>query len=256
MALLGGGIFWCGGVGDLLWHTLFGIEQEVEALFSPPHLLLAAGVWLMVSGPFRAAWHRSEALSSGWANLGPAVVSLTCMLSSGTFLLQIAHPVSNLWGAGLPREPLWLFKELGVVSFLLDAAWLMGNILVALRRWHLPPGALTLLLTGNAVAMSVVYYHGYPPLLHLVARGMGGILADLFLLWRQPSVGRPGALRLFAFALPALMTTLYFLTAHLTAGIWWEPHLWMGTILLTGVVGLLLSYVLLPPPLPKQTLAD
>jgi hypothetical protein len=32
LSLLGVVIFACGGLGDLAWHTLFGIEKDVEAL--------------------------------------------------------------------------------------------------------------------------------------------------------------------------------------------------------------------------------
>lgn len=40
-ALLGVGIFAIGGVFDLVWHTLFGVEANIQALLSPSHLLLA-----------------------------------------------------------------------------------------------------------------------------------------------------------------------------------------------------------------------
>src|SRR4030095_700361 len=43
LSLLGVVIFGGGGVGDLVWHTLFGIEKDVEALFSPTHRMLASG---------------------------------------------------------------------------------------------------------------------------------------------------------------------------------------------------------------------
>jgi hypothetical protein len=35
---------------------LFGIEKGTDALLSPTHLMLALGVLLAASGPFRAAW--------------------------------------------------------------------------------------------------------------------------------------------------------------------------------------------------------
>lgn len=248
LSMIGAVIFWCGGLGDVLWHTLLGIEQNVAALFSPPHLLLACGGWLMVSGPFRAAWHRPDLSTSRQTHLWPAVLALTFMLCICTFITQIAHPVTNLWGAGRPREPIWLFEQMGVVGLLFDTAVLMGFVLLALQRWTLPPGALTVMLTLNAVAMSVVYYKGYPPPLHIVARGVAGLAADLILLWLQPSLQRLRAWRLFAFAMPVFASTSYFAAIHLTAGIWWSLHLWLGSILLCGIIGLLLSYLLVPPP--------
>ena len=77
LSLLGTVIFGCGGAGDLLWHTLFGIERDVETLFSPTHMMLACGVWLMVGGPFRAAWQRRAPLGVHWHQWLPLVLSLT-----------------------------------------------------------------------------------------------------------------------------------------------------------------------------------
>src|ERR1051326_5105140 len=42
-ALLGVLIFGVSGIGDLIWHTVFGIEVSVSAGFSPPHLGIMIG---------------------------------------------------------------------------------------------------------------------------------------------------------------------------------------------------------------------
>src|ERR687898_883364 len=57
---VGAGIFAASGVGDLIWHLLFGIEAWMEALLSPTHVGLTLGVGLLVSGPWRAAWLRAD----------------------------------------------------------------------------------------------------------------------------------------------------------------------------------------------------
>ncbi len=56
LSLVGAAIFFAGGFADLIWHTLFGIEKQIEALLSPTHLVLAIGGTLIGAGPFRAAW--------------------------------------------------------------------------------------------------------------------------------------------------------------------------------------------------------
>jgi hypothetical protein len=38
LSLAGVLLWFIGGPGDLIWHTLFGIEQSVGALYSPTHL--------------------------------------------------------------------------------------------------------------------------------------------------------------------------------------------------------------------------
>ena len=59
LGLVGAVGFGIGGVLDLAWHTAFGIEVDMEALISPPHLLLVTMHLLMISTPFRAAWRSS-----------------------------------------------------------------------------------------------------------------------------------------------------------------------------------------------------
>jgi hypothetical protein len=49
--------------------------------------------------------------------------------------------------------------ELGVASILLQTAILMGSLLVLMRRFSLSPGALTVVLTLNASAMSLLTEH-------------------------------------------------------------------------------------------------
>src|SRR5262249_36038759 len=118
-----------------------------------------------------------------------------------------------------------------------------------MRRWTVPPGALTLVVGLNAVAMGLLHRGDYP-LLSVVARTVAGLGADVVYAWLQPSVQRPRAWRLFAGIVPVLLTALHFGGLGLTVGVWWSVHLWAGTIVLTGLVGVLLSMLLVPPPVP------
>ncbi len=72
---------------------------------------------------------------------------------------------------------------------------------------------------------------------------LAGIAADLLLRQLKPSQGRPGALRVFAFAVPVILYLLYFLDLVLTTGIPWSIHLWLGSTIMAGIVGILLSYL-------------
>jgi hypothetical protein len=80
LALTGVLIFLVAGVGDLLWHEIFGFEADVEALLSPTHLLLATGAALFVTAPLRAAWQRPSQGRESWRALWPALVALTILL--------------------------------------------------------------------------------------------------------------------------------------------------------------------------------
>jgi hypothetical protein len=250
LSFLGALIFMAGGIGDMIWHELFGIEANVEALLSPTHLILALGATLIMSGPFRAGWRRpfdQNDRTKGWTALLPEVLSLTFLLSLWSFMTQFAHPLVDPWAAAgiYPRTqnfPL-MRQSLGIISILLQTGLLMGLVLLAVLRWVLPIGSLTLVFTLNAVLMSFMHdqYRFIP------AVALAGLAADLLLRWLRPSVVRSGPLRLFAFATPAIYYALYFVVLIMTQGLGWSVHLWTGSIVLAGVVGLLLSYLIIPP---------
>lgn len=134
-------------------------------------------------------------------------------------------------------------QSLGIVSILFQAALLMGLVLLLLRRWMPPFGALTLILTLNAALMSVLsdQYALVPAAL------VAGVIADV-LVWRlKPSALRTFEFRIVAFAIPVVFYGLYFLDLLFTKGIGWSVNLWMGSIVIAGIIGLLLSYLLVPP---------
>jgi hypothetical protein len=79
------------------------------------------------------------------------------------------------------------------------------------------------------------------------AAALAGLGADLLIRWLKPTRERSGALRLFAFTVPVLYYVFYFAALMLTQGIGWSIHLWSGSIVLAGAVGLLLSYLIIPP---------
>jgi len=249
-AALGVGIFLVGGVLDLLWHLLFGIDRSLSATLSPTHLMLALGVFLAASGPFRAAWlrppaHQRESL----VQLLPMLVSLAYVLSILTFFTQYANPIVQSWAdKQTPQE----MQELGVASILLTTAILMGGVLLAVRRWRLPLGSFTIILTINLVLTSVLANPIPPVLFVAVLAIINGLLIDALNLTLKPSVERVTALRLFAFLVPVVTELIYFFAIQMLHGIAWVVHLWVGSIVLAGVVGLLLSYLLVPPSLQHE----
>src|SRR5262249_53683771 len=72
LSLVGAGIFFVGGLGDAIWHTVFGVERDFAVVLSPSHLSLTFAACLMGAGPLRAAWGRSAPEDNhGWTALGP-----------------------------------------------------------------------------------------------------------------------------------------------------------------------------------------
>ena len=248
LSLLGVALWAAGGPADLAWHQLVGFEANVEALLSPAHTLLGIGFALIVSGPLRAALRRPEA--SAWSHGLPMVLSLAFVMSVLTFFTQFAHPLANLWASGLAPTSADLAdtrQELGLTGMLLTAAILTGPILLVLRERQLPVGGLSMVLTLNAVAMGFLFDRGSYPWPQVLAQSAGGVAADGLLLFLRPHADRVRPWRAFAFGVPTVFQLAYFGSLLLTDGIWWSPHLWLGSVVLCGVVGWLLSYLLVPP---------
>lgn len=248
LSLIGAALFALGGIGDLIWHMLFGIELSINGALSPTHLLLTTSLVLIVSGPYRAAWYRSNGgLKQGLLPLLPMLLSLTYILSVITLIAQIAHPFVFIWPSYFQQDPFGN-QALAVVSILLQTIILMGLVLLTIRRWTLPFGSFTLLFTLNITLLSFMQDN----YVLIIVAVLAGLFADALYLWLKPSVTRPADLRLFAFAVPVVLYLLYFLVLKLTSGVNWTIHLWLGTTFVAGIAGLLLSFLLVPPEVPGK----
>jgi hypothetical protein len=144
---------------------------------------------------------------------------------------------------GHPRYSRFLRRALGIASILVQTALQMGLVLLAMMRWDLPFPSLTLVFALNA-ALSVSQAQDYDLRL-VVTAALAGLVADALVRGLKPSAAKPEALRLFAFTVPSVYYALFFIVLMLTRGVGWSTHLWTGAIVLAGVTGWLLSYVLL-----------
>jgi hypothetical protein len=247
LSLVGVPLFLVAGAGDMVWHILFGFEVGIDPLLSPTHLLLALSGMLILTGPLRASWRRSTP-QQGWPALWPAMLILSAVLGLFSFFTSFAHPMVDT--DLITNFPYTEEKgSWGAAGILLQSAIITGMVLFALRRWRLPLGALTLILTLNTALISV-FEDQYPLILTSV---LAGVILDL-LYWRlQPSVKRLEALRIFAFAFPLIYNLCFFVPIILyNGGIPWTIHLWLGVCCMSGVAGLLLSYLLAPPKIPVE----
>jgi len=51
----------------------------------------------------------------------------------------------------------------------------------------------------------------------------------------------------FAFLLPLVIYGAYFINLEIVSGVVWIIHLLLGSVLVTGLIGVGLSYLVLPP---------
>ena len=79
-----------------------------------------------------------------------------------------------------------------------------------------------------------------------------GLSAICFRETNKAVLARPGQVRLFAALVPVELFSLYFLTLVLLGGVWWPIPLWTGAIVLGGVVGWFVSYLIVPPVFPGE----
>lgn len=240
LALFGVPLFIAAGLGDMLWHILFGFEVGIAPLLSPTHLLLAFAGLLMMTGALRATWFRGQE-QQGWSALLPALVSLTIVFSVFTFFTSFAHPSVeySLFSNGYTDRA----QSSGTADLLLQTVITMGILLLALRRWRLPIGTFTLIIGINGILMTLLSdtYFLIP------AAVLTGMFADMVYHWFHVSTENVLMLRTFAFVMPLLYNLLLFGTTQLLFGLPWVIHLWLGSSVMSGILGLLLSYLLIAP---------
>ena len=246
-SLLGAVIFAVAGNLDFIWHWLFGFEEDVEALVSPSHLSLAVGGVMMMSGPLRAAWGRSGLQTDkiSWR----AILSLFVVLGVFTFFTQFSNAFSHphVFAGEAPVGDTY-FWDVALISYVLILTMLlMSAILMAVLRWTLHFGSLTLLLAGNSTLMFLMTWrYSHEQWSILIAALIGGFIADVLLIILKPSATTVKALRWFSFLAPALFFLAYFLSLILTQGIWWNSNMWLGMIFFSGITGLGLSWLAVP----------
>jgi hypothetical protein len=243
LSLVGCALFGIGGVIDMFWHLRFGIEVSLQALVSPPHLLLMLALGLIVTGPLRAAWRR-PGTRAPWT----AIISATLLLSMFTFFDQFDQPLVSTWAAtpAPPPATLRYVQELGLLGIMVQTALLTGVVLYLLSRFTLPFGSITLLAGVNGALLgSLGQNFDLIPVAIL-----GGLLADLVMGWLRPGPQRITALRIAAFIGPVGVCSLYLIALEMTRGIGWPINLWLGSIVVSGAIGLLLSYLAVQPAGP------
>lgn len=247
-AMIGVFVFLAGGIGDMLWHEAFGIEKDIEALFSPTHLVLALGTILMLSAPWLAVVRAGKAPKTFAAQL-PAILSLTYAASAVAFLTQFHH-WSDLRLAGeLPmRATAELTEALAMAGYLWHIAILMAAVLMLMRS--LPPtlGTYTVLFTVSTFGMAVMRMETMLEALPIVCIAyVIGFFCDLWAARVWPIEKNLAAFRWFTAGVPAALVALLNAYVLPIYGTWWSIHMWSGAVAIAAGVGVLLGLVVVPP---------
>jgi hypothetical protein len=244
-AALGLAVFGVGGLVDLAWHQIFGIEIAVDALVSPSHLPLGTGGLLILTSGLRAnhVLSRAGAASpSAWSL--PAVLSLTLATALVAFFLlyvspfPIPPPVETFVPTpeGTPGHTQ---AELPVIAGL--GAYLVSTILVTVpfllmlrRRAGLPWGGMTLLV--GIIAVLSVAVLDFPPVALAGALGatVGAAVADLGLDRLRRLADRRFMPSVLAAGVVVLVWSGQLTGLALADALRWPVSLWSGVVVLAG----------------------
>jgi hypothetical protein len=254
---LGVVVFGLGGVGDLIWHSIFGIEVGSSALLSPTHLMLLAGGVMILTSPVRSAWCSSMSAKPGFLEFLPALLSTFAAFSFITFMHMYNWGLTSLptskyfmdrisYGSDHFIE--YLHRE-AAGGILFSNVILVGLALLLLRRWQTPLGTFTIIFGVNTSIMSFMLGGSTSGFIAPVIAGFGaGIVADFLVFILKPNPIRVLEWRLFAALLPFVIWTLHFVTVAFLAdgGIGLNREFWTGIIVMSTFSGLVLSVLTVP----------
>jgi hypothetical protein len=257
VALVGFGL---AGLGDLIWHTVYGIEQDINILFSPTHLGLITTMFIIVTTPLRASWvDRSLPAAPGLRRLLPAVLSAA--LATTLVLLSLQYSNVLVFQSGDVLVAMANVEE-GFTANLV-AAMAMTNLLLIVplltlaRRWELPVGTATILyLAVGGLAGAIAGFANEEMIIGLL---IGGACVDLLARWLRPTPSRLARFRAFAGLAPFVTWAIYIATAYaVTEAVVVAPpeagggqappvvELYTGVPVVQALLGLLVACLLVP----------
>ncbi|MGI9085359.1 MAG: hypothetical protein ACR2FE_08685 [Aeromicrobium sp.] len=237
LGLVGIGVFGLGGVLDMLWHLVFGVESGIDALVSPTHLILLLGGLLLLSSPLRF-WltrpDRSEVVP--W----PAVLSTAALAALVGFFLSymsvFTDPGATVALTKIPEgAPGHQAAELpavaGLGGYLVTTLLLVVPLIHLRRSGRLPTGAVTVFVASISVPASALSEMEHA--LSLVGALVGAALIDVFA--RNRSIGEVAAL------LPVAVWSGQLAGLAIAGDLAWPVELWAGVIVMSMLAGLALA---------------
>jgi hypothetical protein len=239
---IGAAMFAAGGLGDMVWHTVFGIEVGLKTALSPSHLLLDMGAVLLVTSPLRSWWAAGPGgprAAAGLVGLGLGVTMATVLMLNVSPFVTTAP--TQTYEPGMTNAS-HLAAVRGLASYLIYTIVVVAPFLLVHRRR--PTFGAATAVVGFVAAFAVLTFD-VPRVQFIAALAalVGAALADLAVL-RIDAVRGPDAplrLPLAGAVVAALVWSGHLLGLHLAEGVRWPPELWAGTVVLTALLGGLLG---------------
>jgi hypothetical protein len=247
-----------GAVADQAWHAVFGIERDVAALLSPTHVLLFTGAILILSAPLRAAWEEGGRLAPSLRTFSPVLASLALTTAVAAFAFMYLSPFRRAnygtgvaaytqrvtWGPGPAADFQESIEIVGIASILVTTVIYLAPVLLVLRRWRPPFGAVAMLWTAVTAAVSGIdAFHWWPLVL---AAPAAGLAVDVLIRRLDPSPAHPWGFRAVAAIAPVTLWLAFFAVYQAAYGVGWKPELWAGVTTLSALIGLGTSVLVVP----------
>jgi hypothetical protein len=252
VTLAGLAVCLAGGLGDMIKHTLWGFEEGFDALLSPTHLLIGAGMFLIIAGPIGSALRRPHPPRTLVAQL-PLLLCAGSMMElmhwglQFIFLSEAERMNAPIPPASMPHDTLTLlalqyYKQgIGLLAVIVQSLLISGFFLYLARRIRLAAGAnAVLLVTGNVFIAAAHSNDAGQFIAVILASAVAGLVADAFRL--DPANQTTRRWSAAAFCVPAAYWIAALALLALTmGGIWWTPDVVAGSILFAGFAGLFVN---------------
>jgi len=257
LGVIGIAVFAAGGLADMGWHLVFGVEAGVDALMSPTHLVLLTGGALLLSSPLRAALERTGALPVRAAQAWPATVSLATVTALAGFFLSyvsvFTEPTAVQPLTTIPEgAPGHLEAELpavvGLAGYLLGTALIVVPLLLVRRRGPLPSGTVALITAFVAVPAAALSEMRWA--LPTATAVIASLAVEVLLRFR-----RDVSAVTLAVVVPGTVWTGQLVGLALGRDLGWSVEMWAGVVLLTMLAGFVLATLARPVGLhhPAET---
>lgn len=253
IALAGLPIFVAAGLGDMIWHRIFGLEEGVDALLSPTHQVMGLGIFFLAVGPIRSVL-ADRARSTSLGLQAPLALGLATWLLLAHFGTSYAlDPAAGRVDAPPPIGPftpdyltalsIGYYKvSLGVLVVIFESALVSGFALWMVSRIRPVPGMLTLVYVAGGLPPAAAFTnHSNLLAVAVVQAILTGIVADAFVARRDPRPEHGAVFRTFAAIVPMTYAGAYLAATALWGGLWWDWNVALGAWIWSGVTGYVLG---------------
>ncbi len=278
VAIIGLCVLAVGGPADLAWHTRYGFEINVDAIYSPPHLMLFFGGLLVSSTGIRSTWARWGD-APDWRAFAPALLSAILFIGVAGFITMYlsafmtdVSPTSafmndlkqfndvrsnqriglnpGLTGYGDSLWPYYFYSAShGMASEIVTTLVLLGPTLLMLRRWRVPFGAVTVIFLGFGLLVNILTeYRDWVLIFPLLLAGATVDIAQRKLAPGPRERVTLGGIRLIGPLAAAALWISFYGVLDLHRGIGWGGSLMVGALIMGTLTGFGVAFVIAPPP--------